>query len=384
MKIDIKTITASTLAFVVFGASAVFAGPPRSGGGRNISGGGNISSAAKGHNFQSNSGVSGNNGGQSFQSRIGTMNGNSGRGNVISGNATQSSGHIKIKTPAFGTQVSGSGLNHGGRTKQPLPGQAGGIGGGFPGVGGIKVPGIKVPGINPIIKPINPTGPFKPGKPLNPGFPINPGGGSGGGSNPSPNPGQNPNPGSGQNPSGNPGSLSGHHGGCHHHWNLWAGHIGHYVHCTKVVAPCVLPYPGCTHTTVVVQPWVPEIVLPGDLDLMIREVQIIRPADALNGPVYRVLIANNGPANLVGKGRFVLFGVNDNQPDQNTPAVAGEFNGLNSGETAVVDVLMPVEANHFPFLLVALETPQGFRDIHPENNLAQGEVNRLPVMVAAQ
>ena len=157
MKIDIKTITAGALAVVIFGTSSVFAGPPRSGGNRSISNAGNFSGAMKNHSFQQNSGGSGNNGGQSFQSRIGSWNENSGRGNVLSGNATKSSGHIKVKTPAVGTQVSGSGLNPGGRTKQSLPGQVGGMGGGFPGVGGIKVPGIKVPGIKPIIKPINPT-----------------------------------------------------------------------------------------------------------------------------------------------------------------------------------------------------------------------------------
>ena len=264
-----------------------------------------------------------------------------------------------------------------------------------PGTIGINLPGtikpgtIKpgtfkpMPGTFPTFPPIVGQGPTKPIHPNWPQGPIGPIGPIG--PKPPVTPPINPNP-----PGGHHGGHGGYGGGCHNNWNLWVNHIGCWVRCPIVVRPCPLPvcdYSTGICTTVVIQPVIqtlPHVYAAGEVDLAVREVRILKAADAVSGPVYQVFVTNNGPSALTVDARVALFGVGDSAPDENTPRVLQNFSGLLVGETAVVEVQMPVAANQFPYLLVAVEVPEGVRDTDESNNLAQGEVARLPLAVASR
>lgn len=246
---------------------------------------------------------------------------------------------------------------------------------------------IKPPILNPLPAPMPPIKPLPPIKPPvgNPGGPLNPF------PNPlppikplpfPPTPPINPNPPGGGNGGGN-GNGNGHGHGCHwpHHWNHWVGCINVYFPCPRVIQPCPLP---CVGETVIVTPVVTETVVSGSvtrigIDLAVREVKVLSRGDATNGALYRVMIVNNGTMDLTGKARIALFAVGDAQPDASTPQVLGEFNGLKAGETAIVDVRMPVAGNALPNLLVAVEVPEGVQDLNESNNVAMGEVAKLPM-----
>ncbi|MBL8810675.1 MAG: hypothetical protein JNM43_10900 [Planctomycetaceae bacterium] len=322
----------------------------------------------------------------------------SGQGNFGSAQGTKVGNTLSLPSNTLSNQLGGQSA---GRTRN-LPFQN--IAGKKPILAGTPIsvnpiptpfkPPITKPGIplNPLpgpgfpIKPIKPTKPpivINPGGPLNP-FPmppikplppINP--------NPNPippTPPINPNPPGGGHGGGH-GHGNGHGCNWHHHWNHWVGCINVYFPCPRVIQPCPLP---CVGQTVIVTPVVTDtLVTRLGIDLAVREVKVLSLGNATEGTLYRVLITNNGSMDMTGEARIALFAVGDAQPDASTPQVLGTFNGLKAGETAIVDVRMPVAGNALPNLLVAVEIPEGVQDLNEANNVAIGEVAKLPVEVAA-
>jgi hypothetical protein len=127
----------------------------------------------------------------------------------------------------------------------------------------------------------------------------------------------------------------------------------------------------------------PSAVSAREIDLAIKEVKVLAKGDAQNGPMYRVLITNKGPANLDRPARVALISINDGKPSTDTPRLIETLKSLKVGETAELDMRLPVTANTFPMLLVAVETPESFKDTNEQDNVAQGEVAQLPLAVAA-
>jgi hypothetical protein len=319
-------------------------------------------------------GGGGRSGGNSGAARINAGNGGGAR---ISGNMSAAIGSRPLKAysgAAFQGAAAGTSRS---RTKMPTVN---------PGL--IANPSrFPNPGKFQSLTPLNPgSGPKptfppivgqKPTKPINPTWPTNPGGFP-------TTPPINPNP-----PTGNPGGHG--HGHHHHnwywhghaHWNLWTRHVGSSIRCPIVTRPCALPCVG--ETVVVTQPVVvtlPQVYAANELDLAVREVRVLRPADATRGTLFQVFVNNNGPSDLTQNTRLALFGVGDAAPDENTPSAIKSFTGLKAGDTTIIEVEMPVSVTRYDNLLVAVEVPEGVVDINESNNLAQGEIARLPMATA--
>ena len=140
-------------------------------------------------------------------------------------------------------------------------------------------------------------------------------------------------------------------------------------------------------TTTMVQEVAPELppapATAREIDLAIKEVKVLAKGDAQNGPMYRVFITNKGPMNLDQPSRVALISINDGKPSADTPRMIETLKSLKVGETAELDMRLPVAANTFPMLLVAVEVPETFKDTNEQDNVAQGEVAQLPLAVAA-
>jgi hypothetical protein len=140
-------------------------------------------------------------------------------------------------------------------------------------------------------------------------------------------------------------------------------------------------------TTTVAKEVAPEVapapLSAREIDLAIKEVKVLAKGDAQNGPMYRVFVTNKGPMNLDQPSRVALISINDGKPSADTPRMIETLKSLKVGETAELDMRLPVAANTFPMLLVAVEVPETFKDTNEQDNVAQGEVAQLPVAVAA-
>jgi hypothetical protein len=115
-----------------------------------------------------------------------------------------------------------------------------------------------------------------------------------------------------------------------------------------------------------------------EIDLVITDVQIVEAASANRGALYRVTINNMGTADMDVPTRVAALGMNDNQPTEDSPRVMEMLNGLKAGESASLELRMPVAANTLPKLLIAVEIPENFKDTNEMNNVAAGEVAQLP------
>lgn len=120
-----------------------------------------------------------------------------------------------------------------------------------------------------------------------------------------------------------------------------------------------------------------------EIDLGVKEVKVLSKGDAQNGPLYRVSIMNKGPMKLDKPARVAVISINDGKPSTETPRMIETVKSLNVGETVELDMRLPVAANTFPMLLVAVETPESFKDANEQDNVAQGEVAQLPLAMAA-
>ncbi len=264
-------------------------------------------------------------------------------------------------------------------------------------IGPIKPPTVKPPKVDPF-PPIGPIGPIKPPKGpgviVDPIFPHNPNGCGKGWC------------GNGGLGCGNWGSGCGNWGyGCGNwgygcgYWGGWLGCLGGFNY------PLVTPYPlpVCTPTyvtqpvsvvevvpaspTIVVKEVAPDLPpLPTsarEIDLGVKEVRVLEKGDAQNGPLFRVVVTNKGPMNLDKPTRVALLAVKDGQPTADTPRLIETMTSLNVGETKELDMRLPATASSFPGLLVAVEIPESFKDVNEQDNLAQGEVARLPFVASA-
>ena len=231
---------------------------------------------------------------------------------------------------------------------------------------------VKPPVVNPLppIGPIGPVGPIKP--PMGPFPPIGP-------VNPlppigplPPSPPINPNP---PMPPSNP-----HHHHCHPHWGCWTGWCGGWINC-PIVQPCSLPLVS----VVEVIPVQTTVVLPvrREIDLAVKEVRVVEKGDAVNGPLYRVFITNKSLNDLDVPARVALLGVNGDKPTDDTPRAIELLKSLRSGETAAMDIRLPATAAAYPLLLVVAEVPENYVDTNEQDNVAQGEVARLPLLTAS-
>ncbi|MCA9096599.1 MAG: hypothetical protein KDA68_24130, partial [Planctomycetaceae bacterium] len=198
----------------------------------------------------------------------------------------------------------------------------------------------------------------------------NPPGNNPPGNNP---PGNNP---PGNNPPGNnpPGNGNCGNGHCHPWYPCWRPWVGCYgtFRC-PIVQPVYLP---------VVSTTVPVVVAEGmnhDVDLSIVSATIMEPASMTQGALVRLQIVNKGPSNLEMPARVGMFGAEMNQTSGDMPSVTGEMMSLAVGATTTMDLRMPVEANRKPVMIVAIEMPEGYRDVNEQDNVAMGEMAKLPV-----
>lgn len=203
------------------------------------------------------------------------------------------------------------------------------------------------------VNPTGPKGPKGPLGPIGPFPPINP--------NPPPKP-----PGSGNG--------NGHH--CHPQWGWgcwkpWQGCYGNF-HC-PVVQPIYLPMTVVT-----------PVATMRDLDLSIVNATIVEPATSTAGALVRVQVMNKGPMSLNTTARMALFGGDLNQTSGEMPSVTGEIQPMSNGAMTTVDLRMPVTANGKPMLVAAIEMPEGYRDLNEQDNVAQGEMSKLPMAVASK
>ena len=311
----------------------------------------------------SSSGVS-----QSFQLSGGIKNSRIGQSSVQQGGKpfNPGSGGTIIKNP--GQTLPFQPLNpgsSGGRTRTPK----------FDGVIDIN-PGTVVGPIKPIqpIKP--PKGPIvvDPSGPILDPFPGN--GGNGGNGN--------------GNGNGNGGHGHGHGHHWPHHWgycNNW--YWGHGFNCPQVI-PCSLPTVTYVPAPVTVVE-VPTNSVDGlfssldasGADLLVAQVQIVEAGNSQNGPLLRVLIANQGRSDVTVPTRLAMISLKEAPATADSPRVVTDVKALRAGETTSLDVRMPVASNSLPKLIVAVEIPKSVVDTKPENNLAVGELSQLPVVTTA-
>lgn len=171
---------------------------------------------------------------------------------------------------------------------------------------------------------------------------------------------------------------------------------GYFNGCSNY--PVVQPYPLAVSTTYVSSAPVVEVVpvvssiplndqavpLPPaptsmrEIDLVIKEVQVVEAASADRGALYRVTIINMGTTNMDVPTRVAALAMKDNQPTEESPRVLETVKSLQAGETVSMELRMPVTANALPKLLVAVEIPENFKDTNEMNNVAAGEVAQLP------
>ena len=120
-----------------------------------------------------------------------------------------------------------------------------------------------------------------------------------------------------------------------------------------------------------------------EIDLAVKDVRVVEAATANLGALYRVSIINQGPANLDVPTRVAALGIKDGQPSEDTPRTIEMLKSLKSGETAELDLRLPVAANALPRLLVAVEIPESYKDTNEMNNVAAGEVAQVPPLAVA-
>ena len=114
-----------------------------------------------------------------------------------------------------------------------------------------------------------------------------------------------------------------------------------------------------------------------EIDLAVQNVQLLQAATTSQGALYRITIANKGPVNLDVATRVAALGIKESRPDDQSPRAMETLQSLKVNETADLDLRMPVAANDLPRLLVAVEIPDGFKDLDDSNNVAAGEVTQL-------
>ena len=224
---------------------------------------------------------------------------------------------------------------------------------------------VKPPIINPLppIGPIGPIGPIKP--PVGPFPPIGP---------LPPFPPINPNP---PLPPINP-PFQNH---CHPHWGCWTGWVGGWINC-PTVQPCLLPVVSVVEVVPVQTTVVVLEAARREIDLAVKEVRVVEQATAERGPLYRVFVTNKSLNDLDVPTRVALLGVNGEQPTDDTPRAIETLKSLRGGETIAMDIRLPATAASYPLLLVVVEVPETYVDTNEQDNLAQGEVARLPLAVA--
>ncbi|MEK6258377.1 MAG: hypothetical protein AABP62_07125 [Planctomycetota bacterium] len=233
-------------------------------------------------------------------------------------------------------------------------------------IGPVKPPIVNpLPPIGPIgpIKP--PVGPFPPIGPINPLPPIGP---------LPPFPPINPNP-----PM--PPVCPPHHGHCHPHWGCWTGWVGGWINC-PIVQPCSLPVVSVVEVVPVQTTVVVLETARREIDLAVKEVRVVEKANAERGPLYRVYITNKSLNDLDVPTRVALLGVNGEQPTDDTPRAIETLKSLRGGETVAMDIRLPATSASYPLLLAVVEVPETYTDTNEQDNVAQGEVARLPLVVA--
>lgn len=295
--------------------------------------------------------------------------------------------NLNVNNSTFGNKASGISL--GNRTGNPIS------------IGG-KLPVTQLPGnFHPLPGTIKPNpGTPNPGtvSPFPGGFPSkgpivsgpfnplpgtvnpNPGNNNPPGNNP---PGNNP---PGNNPPGNnqPGNNQPGHGNCGNGhcyplypcWRPWIGCFGTF-RCPTTVQPVYLP--------VVIQT-TPDTVTQSqnrNVDLSIVSATIVEPAGTSQGALVRLQILNKGPMSLDLPARVAVFGAEMNQTSGDMPNAKGEMKSMAVGETSTMELRMPVESINKPVLIVAIEMPEGYRDLNEQDNVAMGEMAKLPVATVA-
>jgi hypothetical protein len=120
------------------------------------------------------------------------------------------------------------------------------------------------------------------------------------------------------------------------------------------------------------------------IDLGVKEVRVVEPGTSEQGPMYRVFITNKGPMALDVATRVALVAIKDSEPTADTPRMVESLKSLAVGETAELNMRLPVAAGGFPMMLVAVEIPENFEDTNEQDNLAQGEVAQLAMVTAAK
>jgi len=365
-KISLNAVRTMIVLVMASPLCSVHAGGPRGGQGRSVGqiGTGNFS----GQNVQNMGSksmtprvLSG--GTQMTPINVGNIGGKTLGGRTIGGTFTPISGGTKGP------------LNPLPGTINPFPGNNGGNGNQ---AGGGKGPHVPFPGtINPFPGTVNPFPGGKPPKgpivvgPINP-FPgtINPNPPGNPPSNPPSTPPTNPPSTPPTNPPGS-GNGNGHgHGHCHPWYPCWRPWVGCYgtFRC-PIVQPVYLPVA------------VTEVAVSNahDIDLSIVSARILEPASMSQGALVRLQIVNKGPRSLDVPARVGLFGAEMNQTSGDMPSVTGEMMSLAVGATTTMDLRMPVEANRKPVMIVAIEMPEGYRDVNEQDNVAMGEMAKLPV-----
>ncbi len=119
------------------------------------------------------------------------------------------------------------------------------------------------------------------------------------------------------------------------------------------------------------------------VDLLVAQVQIVEAGNSQNGPLLRVLIANQGRTDVTVPTRLAMISIKDAPATAESPRVMTDVKALRAGETTALDVRMPVASNSLPKLVVAVEIPKSVVDIKPDNNLAVGELSQLPLATTA-
>jgi hypothetical protein len=113
------------------------------------------------------------------------------------------------------------------------------------------------------------------------------------------------------------------------------------------------------------------------IDLNVADVKVVEPGTANRGPLYRVVVSNNGPMNMDVPTRIAAISIKDGKPSDDTPRVIETIKPLKVGESAEIQLRLPVAANAFAGLLIATEIPESCTDVNEQNNLAQGDVAQL-------
>lgn len=141
-----------------------------------------------------------------------------------------------------------------------------------------------------------------------------------------------------------------------------------------------------TTTTIVLNdtavPPSPAAASTREIDLAVKEMRLVESATADRGALYRVTIVNNGPQNLETASRVALLGFKESQPAADSPRTMETLQTLKVGESTVLDLRMPVEANSQPKLLVAVEIPETYKDTNEANNVAAGEAAQVPQLAS--